>query len=389
VSRNNDAPARLGKYPLTVFDQVVAAMNSYVILFPALLGRDFNEIAKRSIFISVFTLWQALARITVINEVLDIRNSSTEYFIHAKKMIYISSTSFLLIPFSGMFSLTINEVLVLSLVITSGLQIELARQYFLASNQESKAALIDLTWLTVTIILFVMKIQAENIFVTWFLGSISSLCLAFWLVRISHPIGANRDKVNKVNSLALTIPMILAGHTFFQNLILTEFHQTNFLGQLRAVQLCFLPAIFLMNIQQSIFVPLITQKNFTQLKTLRKRINSVALLFTAICLVAVPYVLGTASSQKSLFIISILVAFSVFLNLQITYESLIFVIEARIKILVFYRIVWLLIGFLCMIILVDSENWFILGLVLIDFFYLLALLIAKKGTQSIRIRNKT
>ncbi len=389
MSRNNDAPARLGKYPLTVFDQVVAAMNSYVILFPALLGRDFNEIAKRSIFISVFTLWQALARITVINEVLDIRNSSTEYFIHAKKMIYISSTSFLLIPFSGMFSLTINEVLVLSLVITSGLQIELARQYFLASNQESKAALIDLTWLTVTIILFVMKIQAENIFVTWFLGSISSLCLAFWLVRISHPIGANRDKVNKVNSLALTIPMILAGHTFFQNLILTEFHQTNFLGQLRAVQLCFLPAIFLMNIQQSIFVPLITQKNFTQLKTLRKRINSVALLFTAICLVAVPYVLGTASSQKSLFIISILVAFSVFLNLQITYESLIFVIEARIKILVFYRIVWLLIGFLCMIILVDSENWFILGLVLIDFFYLLALLIAKKGTQSIRIRNKT
>ena len=389
MSRNKDAPARLGKYPLTVFDQVVAAMNSYVILFPALLGRDFKEIAKRSIFISVFTLWQALARITVINEVLDIRNSSTEYFIHAKKMIYISSTSFLLIPFSGMFSLTIDEVLVLSLVITSGLQIELARQYFLASNQESKAVLIDLTWLTGTIILFVMKIQAENIFVTWFLGSISSLCLAFWLVRISHPIGANRDKVNKVNSLALTIPMILAGHTFFQNMILTEFHQTNFLGQLRAVQLCFLPVIFLMNIQQSIFVPLITQTNFRQLKTLRKQMNSVALLFTAICLVAVPYVLGTASSQKSLFIISILVAFSVFLNSQITYESLIFVIAARIEILVFYRIVWLLISFLCMIILVDSENWFILGLVLIDFFYLLALLIAKKGTQSIRIQNKT
>jgi hypothetical protein len=172
-------------------------------------------------------------------------------------------------------------------------------------------------------------------------------------------------------------------------MILTEFHQTNFLGQLRAVQLCFLPVIFLMNIQQSIFVPLITQTNFRQLKTLRKQMNSVALLFTAICLVAVPYVLGTASSQKSLFIISILVAFSVFLNSQITYESLIFVIAARIEILVFYRIVWLLISFLCMIILVDSENWFILGLVLIDFFYLLALLIAKKGTQSIRIQNKT
>ena len=389
MSRNKDVPVRLGKYPLTVFDQVIAAMNSYVILFPALLGRDYNELAKRSIFISVFTLWQALARITVINEVLDIRNSSTKYFIHAKKMIYISSTSFLLIPFSGMFSLTKNEVLVLLLVISTGLQIELARQYFLASNEESKAVSIDLTWLIGTIILFVMKIQGGNMFVTWFLGSISSLCLAFWLVKISHPIGGNKDKVNKVNSLALTIPIILAVHTFFQNLILTEFHQTYFLGQLRAVQLCFLPVIFLMNIQQSIFVPLITQTNFAKLKTLRKRINSVSLLFTAICFVAVPYILGTGSSQKSLFIISILVAFSVFLNLQITYESLVFVAGARIEILVFYRIVWLLVSFLCMVFLVESENWFILGLVLIDFFYLLALLNAKKGTQSIRIRSKT
>ncbi len=386
--KNRDAPASLRKYPLTVFDQVVAAMNSYVIFFPALLGRDYDEIAKWSIFIGVFTLWQALARITVINEVLDIRNSSTKYSIHAKKMIYISSTSFILFPFSGMLSLANFEVLVLSLVIASGLQIELARQYFLASHQESNALLIDLTWLAGTIILFVMKIQTENIIVTWFLGSIASLCLAFWLVRVSRPSGANKDKASKVNSLAFTIPIILVVHSLFQNLILTEFNQTNFLGQWRAVQFCFLPAIFLINIQQSIFVPLITQKNFVQLKTLRKRINFVSLMFTAICVAIVPFILGVGSSQKSLLVISILVAISVYLNSQITYQSLIFITEARIRILIFYRFAWLLVSFLCMFLLVDSENWFITGLVLMDLIYLLAILIAKNGIQSIRIRNK-
>ena len=387
MSRGKDSSARLGRYRLTVFDQVVAAINSYVILFPALLVRDYSEIAKLSIFVSAFTLWQALARITVINEVLDFRNNSTKYFTHARKMSYISSTSLLLIPFSELFFLTKIEVLVLSLVIISGLQIELARQYFLASNQESKAVLIDLTWLTGTIILFVIKIQTENIFVTWLLGSIPSLCLAFWLVRASNLIGTNRERASTVKSLALGIPIILAGHTFFQNLILTKFDQAEFLGQLRAVQLCFLPAIFLMNVQQSILVPVITQNNSRMLKTLRKRINSVSVLLTLICLVAANFILGINSEKKTISILSILVAFSVLGNLQITYQSLIFVTEASIDVLVFYRILWLLVSFLCMFLLADTEIIFILALVFIDYLYLSALLISKNGIQSIRIQE--
>jgi hypothetical protein len=385
VSRKKDKPTLLGRYPLTVFDQVVAAMNGYVMLFPALLHRDFNEIAKLSIYISVFTLWQALARITVVNEVLDIRNSSTKYFIHAIKMFYISLSSFFLIPFSGVFSLPKIDLLLLSLAVTTGLQIELARQYFLVTNQVSKALLVDLTWLTGTIILFFVKVDFKNIFVSWLLGSIASFFLAVWLVRVSNPIGTDRKKVSQVKSIALTIPIILAGHTFFQNLILMKFNQTIFLGQLRAVQFGFLPSIFLMNIQQSLYVPLITQGNISQLKTLRRRIDCISLVFIVICLAAVPSILGVASARKSLALIAILVAFSVFLNSQITYQSLIFITSARIQALVFYRIAWLIVSLICMFLLAETEYWFILALAFIDSIYLLALLVSKNDYQSIRM----
>jgi hypothetical protein len=352
-------------------DQAVSATNNYLLIIPSLVNHDFQAVAKMSLFLSIFTFWLALARISIINEVLDHRNLKTSYLVFSKKMFIIAIPIPFFYPVYQLFGLNNETIVYLILITIFALQEELSRQYFLSIKKFLYALQIDLTWfLSSSIIMLIVENDIENSIKAWLYGCTFSLVTAFFLLLKDHENSKNQKINSKIDHISLGIPIILTVFTLSQNVLFDINRNGVFLGHLRSIQLFYLPAIFLINVQQSLFVPLISSKNIDKVKLARRKLTVFAIFLILFGAITSVLYFGLERMTTHLSIITILVALSVMLNFEITYISLILVVNKKIKYLTKIRLTWIAFSIFVMLIFLKTPIFSLILLTLIDLIFL-------------------
>ena len=362
------------KASIRFFDQVTSAFNNYLIIIPSLLMRDFQTVAKISLILSIYTFWLGLVRVSIINEVLDSRNTATSYLVHLKKMMRISVPIPIFFPIYQLLGLSKEISIYVVLITIFGLQEELTRQFFLGIEKFLYAFFVDLTWLLISAtILFRSEDRIENSLKAWFYGCIGSLIIAAILISTKNKKLKDKHLSKKIDHLAVGIPILLSLFTVSQNILLDFNRDGIFLGQLRSIQLFFLPAIFLINVQQSIYVPLISSNNFDKIKKVRIKIDIFSFILIVTGIITSVLYLDIDKITPQLATVLFLVAFSVGLNSKITFISISLIVTENVKYLTKSRFIWFTISLLVMCIFVKSPLLALVNLTIVDLFLLLYL----------------
>ncbi len=352
----------------------MAAMNSYAVLAPSLVRHEYTELAKLTLLVSIYTLWLALSRISVVTEVLDGRNATTAYIVYARKLLFIASPSFFLMFFSDVLSLSKTSLLMVALLIFLGLQQELARQKLLSLTRYRAALIIDVTWLLCSSIFLALSSRdyEESLF-SWLIGCVCSIFVAWFSMR-KMLLAAKQPRISqKTKNITLAIPVILATFTIIQNIFLGHFNNGEFLGQMRAIQILFLPSIFLINTQQNTYVPLLTKSIGKNIAKTKRNADITIALLVLIGVIASHLYVKSSISDTPLSLLIFVIALSVMINYEINFQTIRFLVRGDTNKLVFMRLAWLSITSLILSQITHDPVVVVIILAIIDLVFLLIL----------------
>jgi hypothetical protein len=352
-------------------DQLLAASNSYVILLAPLLKRDFSLLGEISTLTGLYVFWLGVIRIYLVNEIIrlgDRRNSFSHYSIRGFKA-GLSALPLLLL--GGVFHTSELTLVLTVLLITSGIQEEILRQYFISHNDSIKALLVDGMWfigmlIGIVIICFLDTNQIEYyLFATSFTCIVATSLGYILLIQSKYSKSESQEK-NTISVIVTVIPVFMAIHTVSFNLIFSFFHEQFNLGLLRGISLLFLPAIFLINIQASYFRFSDAGGKATIKLELPsfKKIFLVAVLMGMLC--ANFYLSFSANFTIEKFMITIIVAGSMIVNYSINLKTLKMINMQSFRRLIFSRAVWCLSAVSLMYLLVAHFLLLIAILLLLD-----------------------
>lgn len=347
-------------------DQVFAAFNTYLLLIPSLFQKDFDSIAKMSLIVSLFAFWQSLIRISVINEVLDFRNESTRFLNHVTRVIKISISSFVLIFLAEWLKIALSQVLILIGVILTGVQVELVRQYWLGKEKFLIALFVDLSWFCPSVLIISLQVFNFDSLLPWLIGALISLGIGLTtLKRETHSV-VQQTNIVKVSSLMLTIPILLALYTVLQNAIYSGSVGSIQLGQLRTIQLFFLPAIFLIGVQQSVFVPPMTQGKIYEVNRIWHSLKWLSLTISMVGAFFAELYFHAEYRNLTVLSLILLVILSVQVNLRVGYLSLWLLTSGFGLKLIIARVIWFVTSISVMFSQRNELKIGLVGLLLVD-----------------------
>lgn len=335
-------------------DQLVSALISYVLLMPSFFEYNYIEIAKISVLTSIFTFWLGLIRITVIIEVLDKRNLNLELSSFFLKTFLYCCPSLVIIGISEHLDISKESSITLALIIFFGIFEELFRQKFLAQKRYFFALILDGTWLLITLALIITNngnYEMELRF--WLIGAMSSFALGVFINR-KNMFVRNLKKKKIVKNTALLVPMFLSSNTFIQNYLIYQMDSGKSLGLYRGLQLFFLPAIFIINLQQVNLIPLISDGLKVQIEVHRKRLLGLISFLVVLAFVASHFYLKYHSIDVAISTVVILICFSVFINFEINFRTLVEIANGFENRIVIMRSLWLVLTALSLYLFANS-----------------------------------
>lgn len=254
-----------------VLDQLLAASNSYLILAVPLLERNFLLLAEISTMMSLYIFWLGLIRIYLVNEVIQTGENSNHFLHYSVRGLKAGITSIPIILAGKILNMSIFSMTLLVLFIVAGIQEELLRQFFISRKESIKALLVDGTWsagvlIGISLILIHGEGHIDYYIFVMLQSCIISVIVGWLLMKRSNYSIARIQRKSDISLASVLIPISLSIHTFSLNLFLTITDNQADLGLFRALQLFFLPAIFMINIQPNYF-------KFSQLQATRKNIR--------------------------------------------------------------------------------------------------------------------
>lgn len=360
---------------LQILDQILAASLSYLCLIPFLLLRDFEGIAKMSAALACYTFYLGCVRIFIINNILDERLVVIETKQHLRRSLFLSISGFICVPLHDFLNLTLFESGTLSILIVVSMRQEVMRQTLLSKKAFSKAIVLDLLWLATSAFLilgfvFLSSIQVSNVLFSWLAGAMASVIVARRFQEGEGKSVIYEDTLSPLGFFVLIIPVLTTLHTLFFNYFLFSQSGIFELALLRSIQFMFLPAIFLINIQQNFFVPAISSGNLDLIKILQQKFNTIQ-RFILVCsvLMSLVYIIFVNAPISDSYLI-LLVSASVYFNTRIGSMSLHLIVKRKIRILIVSRFSWLLVCLILMFFLRGHIGFLLLSLCVVDFFLL-------------------
>jgi hypothetical protein len=242
-----------------IMDQIVSASNSYALLLVPLINQDFKLLGQISTILSLYVFWIGLIRITLVNEMLRSNYTKHQYLGNLRSALIISSFSAPLFFLGFIFHLSSTSMILAVLFIIIGVQEELLRQHFLAIKSYLYAFIVDSTWFVITLLgsswCYTRNLTSVNYLLTInLIGCAFAVTLGNILIFGPGRQRIPRNVYSKLDARSVWLPIFATLHTIFLNISLISINQEVNLGILRAGQLFFLPAIFIINIQQNYFL---------------------------------------------------------------------------------------------------------------------------------------
>ena len=359
-------------------DQVLAATISYFTLIPFLLRRDFANIARVSIALTLYTFFLGAIRIFIVNNILDQRLSHIKTREHLSKALVVSSLSFACIPLYQFLNLSLIESTAVSLLIVISMQQEVLRQDLLSKRRFANAIAIDSVWLfTSSLLIFCLTISGildvKNALFSLAFGALVSVLFANRYREIVSLEAKSKEIIAPLGKSVLIIPIVTTIHTLVFNHFMFMNNEVSELGLFRSIQFIFLPAIFLINIQQNYFVPAISSQDKSEIVSLQSRFFFLQrkVLFGSSVL-ALLYIEFTGVPYSFSFLI-LVVAVSITLNTRIGNLSLYFIVLRKQNILILSRLVWIIVCSTLMCFLRRNIFLLLISLCFVDYLYLLLL----------------
>ena len=357
---------------IKIIDQVISASNSYVLLLIPLMKRDFLLLGQISTVISLYIFWLGLIRISLVNEMLRSNYTKHKYLSNVRRGSLISIFSIPLIFLGFIFHLPFISMVLSVIFICIGVQEELLRQNCLALKKNVNAFIIDFTWILFTIFgciwcNFKNIISLNNLLILNIFGCFFAVILGNILV-----LGSNREIVHetnqpRINMQSLLLPIFSTLHTIFLNIFLISANREIELGILRATLLFFLPAIFMINIQQNYFLDSIKFGIRNQLFiNFRREYFRKFLFFAGISFFLSYFYVDKLTTRNDLLVIPFFAFLSVLITFYSNLEIITLVGTNFLRKLVLLRFFWLFFAAIAMWLLIDNFTLMLFNLLIVD-----------------------
>jgi hypothetical protein len=243
---------------LKFIDQIIAAINTYVLILILMKKGDFLNLGKLTFILGFYTFWIGVTRITTINEMIFNAEKNFTLGKYLKRGLRVCAFSIL----QSIFFLTLNTSLYILfmfiILIFLGCSQEIIRQYFILKSKAEYALAIDIFWLLSSVISIFYVNMRKQLRVDDYLTSMvvgAGLSLFFGAILYKRIPRNDLDDVilHQVPNWASIIPIINSFHMLGFNWIFTYSDRISILGSYRGLQTIFLPAIFMINVQANYF----------------------------------------------------------------------------------------------------------------------------------------
>ena len=367
-------------------DQIVSAVNTYLVLFPFILLTDFDSIAELSLLLSFFAFWQSLIRSSLVIGIFNPENAKISLNVFRKKAFKVSILSVPILGFSFQAHFSFDRLFILIVTIFIGMQQEVFRQFCINKKEYFIALASDASWLMITtstlvILQFNNILTIETALLSWMFGGI--FCIAVGIFRKKNSDEDQTSiKVVLPRPISLFITSIAAVLPIIQNYFLIKSGLSTELGVYRSIQLVFLPAIFLINLQQPYLSESMFNLNYINIKNVKVKMYYGLSFLVLLCLGAS---LLTDLPHGYYNFVYLILSVSIFLAFEISFVSLYLLISKFEVTLVKLRLIWLGSSITVMLLFTESIYSFLLVQFLMDFaLYFFAL---KKLTSYLKNGN--
>jgi len=369
-----------------LLDQIVSAVNTYLVLFPFILLADFDSIAELSLLLSFFAFWQSLIRSSLVIGIFNPENAKISLNVFRKKAFKVSILSVPILGFSFQAYFSFDRLFILIVTIFIGMQQEVFRQFCINKKEFFIALVSDVSWLIITTSILVILqfnniLTIETALLSWMFGGIFCIAVGIFGKKNSDE-DQTSTKVVLPRPISFSIPSIAAVLPIIQNYFLIKSGLSTELGVYRSIQLVFLPAIFLINLQQPYLSESMFNLNFINIKNVKVKMYYALSFLVLLCLGA-SFLMHLPHGYYNF--VYLILSVSIFLAFEISFVSLYLLISKFEATLVKLRLVWLGSSTSVMLLFTESIYSFLLVQFLMDLaLYFFAL---KKLTSYLKSRN--
>lgn len=363
------------------FDQALTALITYVPLCLPLYQRDLNSVAQVSTFLMIYSLILGLIRSTFVNiiysqksqKLVSLKLVKTAIGVYAIPLfmgtsIYlsVSSFNFWILPLCAS-------------IFLSGIQ-EIFRQLLLKFRRVKEAFLTDAIWLvSIVFTMPIVNAYSNSTFIiatiSWTIGLLNSLIIQFLCLQTMQIFESKRNSRWELATFLKfgLISVISSSHGLAINLIFVLQNMNQELGIYRGILTFFLPISFIINYQQIVLLPILSEKMNPNREN--SELSTIAiLLFPVLCYISVVWVLQDLTLYNCIIGIAtgvtpIIVLFSsrIHLNL-VVYEQ----VDSYLKL----RIAWFFVSCLTVAITTFTHS-LLLVLILLSMIEVLFLVVSK------------